>query len=201
MKIFIVGLPQSGRTTVARAIEKQFGARYIDAMSWVKSTFRQRKDGEHLQRYEDEYDHFLSIRRVVNPWIITSHVYEMLKSHESDKNFVIDGIASPRDFAELFDYRQDVVVFLNRTDGLAEYKDHENVGVSVIRDFCLWMSSAGLLAKNRWLEYNFKIPGEESDVIKTLGAKNSVFIVRSIGKAISHLIESLKECVPKPPSL
>lgn len=198
MKIFIIGLPQSGRTTVARAIEKQYNARYIDTMSWVKATFRERKPGEHIQRYEDEFDHFLSIRRMINPWFITSHVFELLKSHESDKLFVIDGVASPRDFAELFDYRQDVVVFLNRTDGPAEFKDHENVGVSVIRDFCLWMSSAGLLAKNRWLEYNFKIPGEESDFVKTLGAKNSVFIVRSINKAISHLLVSLKQVMPSP---
>jgi adenylate kinase family enzyme len=193
MKIFIIGLPQSGRTTVARAIEKEFNARYIDAISWVKATFRDRREGEHIQRYEDEYDHFLSVRRMINPWFVTSHVAELLKSHETDKVFVIDGINSPRDFAELFDYRSDVVVFLNRTDGAVDYKDHENVGVSVIRDFCLWMSSAGLLAKNKWLEYNFKIPGEESDFIKTLGAKNSVYIVKSFNKVISHLSEHLKQ--------
>lgn len=195
MKIFIIGLPQSGRTTIAKAVAEHFKARHIDAMSWVRSTFRSRKHDEHIQRYEDEYDHFLSIRRTVNPWFITSHVYDLLKSHIDDKIFVIDGIASPRDFAELFDYRQDVVVFVNRTDGSTEFKDHENIGVSVIRDYCFWMSSAGLLAKDRWLEYNFKIPGEDADFVKELGSKNTVFIIKSINKAISHLLERLKNCI------
>lgn len=195
MKIFIIGLPQSGRTTIAKAVAEHFKARHVDAMSWVRSTFRNRKHDEHIQRYEDEYDHFLSIRRTVNPWFITSHVYDLLKSHADDKIFVIDGIASPRDFSELFDYRHDVVVFVNRTDGITEFKDHENIGVSVIRDYCFWMSSAGLLAKDRWLEYNFKIPGEESDFVKELGSKNTVFIVKSINKTISHLLERLKKCI------
>lgn len=192
MKIFIIGLPKSGRTTVAKAVTDQLQAQYIDAMSWVRSTFRERKDGEHIQRYEDEYEHFLSIRRMVNAWFVTNHVHDLLDSHDKNTTFIIDGIASPRDFSELFDYRQDVVVFLNRTDGEVEFRDHENIGISVIRDYCFWMSAAGLLPKNRWLEYNFKIPGEESDFVKELGSKNSVFIVRSINKVISHLMESLK---------
>lgn len=195
MKIFIIGLPQSGRTTIAKAVAEHFKARHIDAMSWVRSTFRSRKHDEHVQRYEDDYDHFLSIRRTVNPWFITSHVYDLLKSHAEDKIFVIDGIASPRDFAELFDYRHDVVVFVNRTDGGVEVKDHESIGVSVIRDYCFWMSSADLLAKNRWLEYNFKIPGEEVDFVKELGSKNTVFIIKSISKTISHLLERLEKVV------
>lgn len=196
MKIFIIGLPKSGRTTVARAITQQFNARYIDAMSWVKSTFREKRSAEHIQQYEDEYDHFLSIRRTVNPWLITNHVFDLLKSHQADEMFVIDGIASPRDFSELFDYRHDVVVFLNRTDSETEFKDHENIGISVIRDQCFWMSSASLLPKNRWIEYNFKMSGEDSDSVKELGSKNSVFIVKSIGNVIGHLSTLLKSIIP-----
>jgi len=192
MKIFVLGLPCSGRSTVAKAIASQFNACYIDAMSWVKATFRERRSEEHLHRYEDDYDHFLSIRRSVNPWFITSHVYEILKSNEEQKIFIIDGVASPKDFMELFDYRYDAVVFLNRTDSIAEFKDHENIGMSVIRDYCFWMSSAGLLRRSHWLEYNFKIPGEENDFVKELGSKNSVFIIRSINKVMDHLIGKLK---------
>src|SRR5271155_1659217 len=161
MKIFIVGLPKSGRTTAAQAIADHFQARYVDAMSWLKDTFRGRQEGEHVQHYEDTYDHFLSIRRLVNPLLISKHVKDLLKTHDQDKVFVIDGIASPKDFVELFEYRKDIVIFLNRTDNDVEFKDHENIGVSVIRDYCFWMASANLLPKNRWLEFNFKIPGVE----------------------------------------
>ena len=196
MKVFIVGLPKSGRTTVAKALVKAHDWKYIDAMSWVRSTFRAHKDGEHLQQYEDDYQQYLTKRTMINPWFVSDHIAEMMRVGGDNNNiFVIDGVASPKDFVSLFDFREDIIIFLNRTDNEYEYRDHENIGTSVIRDYCFWMSAAGLLTKNRWLEYNFKMLGEDSNYIKAMGAQNSVFIVRSISKAISHSTELLKEII------
>ena len=196
MKVFIVGLPRSGRTTVAKAIAEKHGWEYIDAMSWVRSTYREPRSDEHPHQFEDEYQQYLTKRMMVNPWFVTDHVSEMMKvSGNEDTIFVIDGVASPKDFTALFDYRQDIVVFLNRTDNDHEYRDHENIGASVIRDYCFWMSAAGVLNKERWMEYNFRIPGENSDHIKVMGAQNSVFIVKSINKVISHVTDRVKEIV------
>jgi len=196
MKIFIVGLPKSGRTSVAKALVEAHDWEYIDAMSWVRSTFRPLKEDEHQHQYEDDYQQYLTKRMMVNPWFVSDHVYEMMKVNgQDDAVFIIDGVASPKDFTALFDYRQDIVVFLNRVDNDHEYRDHENIGISVMRDYCTWMSSAGILNKERWLEYNFRIPGENSDYIKVMGAHNSVYIVKSINKVISHLTDRLKELV------
>jgi adenylate kinase family enzyme len=202
MKIFIIGLPRSGRTTVAKAIAEAHGYQYIDAMSWVRSAFREIHKGEHPHQYEDEYQQYLTKRMSINPWFVTDYVYEMMKvkegsaaSGDPDTVFVIDGIQSPRDFVTMFDYRQDVVVFLNRTDNEHEFRDHENIGASAIRDYCFWMSSASLINKQRWLEYNFRIPGEDNDHVKQMGAQNSVFIIKSIKKVISHLTEKIGEIV------
>lgn len=198
MKIFVVGLPKSGRTTVSKAVAEAHGWEYIDAMSWVRSTFREPKEGEHPHQYEDDYQQYLTKRMIVNPWFVSDHVYEMMKVNgNDDTTFVIDGVASPKDFTSLFDYRQDIVIFLNRTDNEHEYRDHENIGVSVIRDYCTWMGSASLLNKERWLEYNFRIPGEDSDHVKVMGAHNSVYIVKSINKVISHLTGRVKEILPQ----
>lgn len=117
----------------------------------------------------------------------------MKMSEDIDPVFIIDGISSPKDFTYLFNYREDTVVFLNRTDNAGEYRDHENIGVSVIRDYCFWMAASGLIDKKRWLEYNFRIPGDDVDGIKEMGAQNSLFIVKSINKAISHLKDKIKE--------
>lgn len=194
MKIFIVGLPKSGRTTVSQAIVEKHGWEYIDAMSWVRSTFREPKAGEHPHQYEDDYQQYLTKRMQINPWFAIDNVYEMMKVNgNEDATFVIDGVSSPKDFTALFDYRQDIVIFLNRTDNDHEYRDHENIGVSVIRDYCTWMSSAGLLNRERWMEYNFKIHAEDSDHVKMMGAHNSVFIVKSIKNAIAHVVERVKE--------
>jgi hypothetical protein len=203
MKIFIIGLPRSGRTTVAKAVVEAHGFEYIDAMSWVRSAFRVPKEGEHPHQYEDEYQQYLTARMMANPLFVSNNVSDIINSINNQKyvsvfnppTFVIDGVSSPKDFAALFNYREDVIVFLNRTDNEHEYRDHENIGASVIRDYCFWMSAAGLLNKNRWLEYNFRIPGEPSDHVKVMGAQNSVFITKSIVRVISHLIVEIKEIV------
>lgn len=201
MKIFIVGMPQSGRTTVAKALCQSNDYRYIDACGWVRSTFREPKDGERPQQYEDEFHSWFANRLKLNPQLIVNNVHDSIESYKDKEGrfaeqayrFVIDGIESPRDFAQLFDYNKDVVVFLNRTGNQSEYKDYQNVGNSVMRDHCFWMSSADLLPKDRWFEYNFSIPGEDTDFVKALGQKNSVFIVRSIKRVISHLQEQISK--------
>jgi hypothetical protein len=192
MKIFIVGLPTSGRTSVSKELCSAIDYRYVDATSWAKQTFREQKESEHIQQFLDEYHHYLTNRMRLNPDVFINNINETIASHPDAINFVIDGVNSPRDLARLFDYNQDVIVFLNRTDSEPDFRDYENVGLTVMRDYCYWLSSAGLLPKERWLEFNFKIPGEDSESVKQLGSKNSLFIVKSINKVISFLIEKFK---------
>ncbi len=189
MKVFIIGLPQSGRTTIANSLSSLDGFAYIQATAWLKESFRSPNPNENHHQFNDEYHHFLTNRLKINPDIFASNVEDAIKSNMMDgkSNFIIDGINSPRDFIKLFDYNKDVIVFLNRTDAEPEYKDYENISISVIRDYCFWLSSASLLTKDRWLELNFKIPGEETDQIKFLGSKNTVCIVKSINNAQRHL--------------
>lgn len=192
MKIFIIGLPESGRTTVAKALCQTHNLKHIHAASWIKSTFRDQRSDERSEPYLDEYHSWFTNRLKNNPNIILDHVNASMAGYsDKESNFMIDGIFSPKDFTQLFDYNEDIVIFLNRTNNNAEYKDYENIGVSVIKDYCFWLSSANLLPRNRWMEYNFQIPAEDSEFIKVLGSKNSVFIVKSINNVINHLKEQL----------
>lgn len=193
MKIFIIGLPNSGRTTVAKALAKNEGTYYIDAVSWMKQSFRQQEPGEPDQKFQDEYFHFYTERLKANPNLYIDFINNYMESFFHNENFVIDGLTSPKDVIKLFNYNEDYMVFLNRVDNDTEYKDHENIGVSVIRDYCYWMASADLLSKERWLEFNFKIPGEDSDFVKVLGSKNTVMIVKSTNKVIEILNKKIYE--------
>lgn len=197
MKIFIIGIPYSGRTTVAKAVLQDEKHQYIDASSWVKNTFRDQEPGEHIQKYLESYHEYLTKRIQANPLFAVNNVLDTIAAYNNTSVFIIDGINNPKDFIHLFDVNKDIVVFLNRTDNSEEFKDSESIAVSVIRDYCYWMSTAGLLSKDRWLEYNFKIPGEGAEVnlIKKMGTKNSVFISRSINNTITHLKKSLKELI------
>lgn len=194
MKIFLIGLPKSGRTTIAMSIAKEHGFSYVDSM---KNIFRSIRDGEDLNLYKEEYEEHLVRQRLRYPHSVSDGVF---MSQVRCENIVIDNILSPKDFSMLFDYesqdrRGDLVVFCNRTDNDADYEDHENIGLSVIRDYCFWLSSANLLAKSRWLEYNYKTNKDGPDFVRAMGAQNSVFIVKSIGTVISLLNKYIKDIV------
>lgn len=190
MNIFIVGLPVSGRTTVAKTISNNLGFFYIDSASWLKSTFRDQNVEESDQQYTESYNTYLVNRLKLDPDLFSRNIKDIIKS--SNDTFIIDGLLNPRDFIQLFNYNEDVVVFLNRTDNEAEYKDNENIAISVIRDYCFWVASLKLLSRERWMEFNFTIPGDPAnDLVKKLGTHNSVFLVKSIRKVISLIEETL----------
>ena len=191
MKIFILGYPESGHSDVAQALCQNSKYYYVDGINWVKQTFRVVGNDEHEEQYYDAYHQYFAGRLAGDPDLCLRNIKDTISCNPSD-HYIIDGIASPRDFATLFDYAKDIVVFLNRTDNEeAHIRDYEKIGVSVIRDYCFWMSSANLLEKERWLEYNFKMHSGDSDRFKAMGSKNSVFIVGSMAKVILHLEETL----------
>ena len=195
MEIFIIGMPGSGRTTVAKAVCQQEGFRYVDSISWVKATFRDQKPGEHPDQYQDAYHQWFSNRLKEDPFLGETNVFDSIEAYEKSsdpgRHYVVDGVMSPKDFTALFDYNKDMAVFLNRTDNEMSHKDYESIGVSVIRDYCFWLSAAELLPKERWFEYNFKMSAPPGDFVKAMGSKNSVFVVKSITNVIDHLNTAL----------
>ncbi len=193
MNIFIIGLPGSGRTTLAKRVVSE-GFIYIDASDWLKNSFRAKLPEEHEHQYQDALHAYITKNLYsAGEYTITQHVLgkqeRMKKSEGLQSTFVIDGVFLPQDFSNLFNPKKDMVIFLNCTNNTTEYKDYQTVGVSVIRDCCFCLSAAGLLSGERWLEYNFCIPGTESDAVKKLSHKNTVFITKSLDKTISHVIE------------
>lgn len=187
MRIFVLGLPNSGRTTVAKSIAENDDSYYISAVDWLMATFRSPHKGEKPEDFQNEYVEYLVNRLKINPYLIVDNIFDIMDTSKSSNHFIIDGLSNPKDFIHLFDYNKDVVVFLNRIDNMTNGKDYEGISINVMRDYCLWLATMGFLDKNRWLEYNYKIPGEESDFTKTLGAKNVVTITKSINKAIEDL--------------
>jgi len=199
MKIFIIGLPQSGKSTVSKQLVLRSSGEWfhISSAAWLKHTFRAQLPNENDSQFNEEYHSYVINRLKDNPNVIVDNTHDSISSigklYDSKYNWIIDGIFSPRDFCRLFDYNTDVVVFLNRTDGEMDAQDYESIGVSVMRDYCFWLSSANMLPKSRWLEYNFKIPGEKSDSMKVLGSKNTVYIFKSIENVIDHLVDYIKD--------
>ena len=195
MNIFIIGLPGSGRSTVAKSICLSKNYRYIQSSSWIKDTFREQDSDEKIESYIEEYNSWFINRMKSKPNIIIDHVIASIESYAPDcyrSGFVIDGIFSPRDFVQLFDCNKDLVIFLNRIDNDIEYKDYESIGYSSIKDYCFWLASVDILSKERWVEVNFKIPGHHSDVVKVLGSKNTIYMVKNLIKGIDMINNHIK---------
>jgi len=186
LKVFIIGAPKSGRTTLAQDLASKLNYQYINACSWLKATFRSPHPNEHPYQFDDEYHSYFKKRLNNNPNLFQDHILEIMKVSDNN-NFIIDGLISPKDFASLFDYTIDIVVFLNRTDNTNDSQDYENIAISVIRDYCFWLASANLINKSRWLEYNFKMNGPSGNLLKIMGSQNTVIIVNNFNKVLEHL--------------
>ncbi len=194
MNIYIIGLPHSGRTTIAKAVANELGFVYISATDWVKNTFREQNSDEHEQSFKAAYLKYFFDRLRNNPNMCVQNILDTMACYPKS-NFIIDGICSPKDFSTLFDYNNDLVVILNRIDNEQYHEDHDSIFLSTIKDYCFWLAAAELLDRPRWIEYNFKISGEDVDTVKVMGKKNSVYLVKNINRVITHLISMIKELI------
>lgn len=185
MNIFLIGLPKSGRTTTAKVLQSDHLG-YFDILENFNRKFSRLSFHSDNERDSFYHEKFISHLR---------GEVEYFTRHVNIENCVVDNVVSPRDFMTLFDYNNDYVVFLNRIDGDASSEDYQKIGVSVIRDYCFWLASAGLLPADRWIEYKFRMSDEDTSFTKKLGSKNSVFIVKSFKKMLSHLEETIKKAI------
>ena len=192
MKILIICLPESGRTTIAKVISQQDKSFYISGFDWVKSTFRSKKMDESKDDYDRALNDFVKGRIKINPYLFVDNIYDIMDLNKEHDYYIVDGINSPKDFVHLFDYNKDVALFLNRTDAPDYIEGQNHLGVNIMRDYCLWLATMDLLPKARWLEYYFPIPGDPSaDNVKVLGQKNTVTITKSVDKTIALIKEAL----------
>lgn len=191
MKVFIIGLPTAGRTAVAKALAEQEGNYYISAFDWFKGTFRSQHKTESVDDYNHSFMEYMIERLKIEPLLFSNNIKEVIKASPNHNKFIIDGLINPKNFVDIFDYNKDMIVILNRIDNDYDTHDYDNMSINVIRDYCFWLSSAGFIDKERWLEYNFKITKEDSGFIKKLGSKNTVYLVKSLDKAIEHLKHTL----------
>lgn len=191
MKIFLIGLSKSGRTTVAKALAEKQGNYYVSAMDWLFSTFRVKTSSEDDLDYERNFTDYLIERIRANPYLISDNILEVIRTAPKNTNFIIDGLSNPQNFIKLFDYNQDLVVVLNRLDSENDSTDQDNIALNVIRDYLYWLSSMNLFPKDRWIEYNFRMLSESSANVKKLGSRNIVYIAKSLKDVVIHLKETL----------
>lgn len=196
-KVFIIGLPQSGRTCLIEELLKAIDFVYINCNLQIENGFRSFKIYETKREFQDAYEIYYLNKLKLDPDFCSKNIQKIIDFNleKGNFNFIIDNLISPRDFVKLFNYNEDIVVFLNRIDyGDVEYKEHQNVALSSIRDYCFWMSSLGLMKKENWIEFNFVMNSNginENSPIKKLGIYNTVYLAKSFLRVVSTLKDIL----------
>lgn len=190
MKVFILGVPGSCRTTIAKSLSGIENFFYIDALAPAKRLFSDKFPKGSIRN--DDYHNLIVDTLKVNRFYID--MVSGVSAAYPNENPIIDGIFSPKDFSYLFDGTKDIVVFLNRLDNSLELRDYENISLSVCRDYCFWLASTNILSRDRWLEFNFRLK-DGNDRIRTLGSKNTVYVVGNINVLIEHINIKIKELV------
>lgn len=185
MKVFILGLSGAGKTTVSKSLLcNKFN--YIDVLSWFKSSFRSKQPKESVNEYEQSFTTYLVSHLQQDPLFFSQQIKDRL----NDKAAIVDGMLDPRNFIDLFNPKEDYLIVLNRLDN-SNNNDYDLVSLNVIRDYCFWLSSFNMLDKDRWIEFNFKMNTDKKDFTKKMGAKNTLYLVKSIDKAIDILKDIL----------
>lgn len=174
MNVFLIGFPQSGKDIIGKSLELP-NFKYVNLTASLDQISFPNDDAKHdyiLKLMKDCPDGFINADNLTN-------------------NCIVDGIISPRDFVHLFNYNSDVVVFINRTDNHPDTKEYQNIAAAVIKDYCFWLSSADLLQKNRWLEFNYKMLEDDPEYFKQMGFKNTVFSLKGINSVCKKLREQI----------
>src|SRR5208282_402980 len=101
MKIFIIGLSQSGKDKIASALTEDPRLHYISATDWLASTFRPSRPTEKVEEYEQAYHDYYISRLKDDQDMVIDNLFKSMQAVDSD-HFLIDGINNPADFTYFF---------------------------------------------------------------------------------------------------
>lgn len=147
MKIFIIGPSKSGKTPFADRVAAGLRCPCVGASEWFRQHFPPQGDLSR-QEFTDAITRFSIevLRR--DPDVNIRYLRDKrLPSTPS----VVEGIRNPRDFAHLFDYQEDRVVFLSCSQTDLEQTNFE-AGIGVIRALVSYWINCNLMRTDRVTE-------------------------------------------------
>lgn len=144
MKIFVLGISRSGKTTLAKGIAEELKLPHISSSGWVRTHFAEGAPISDMTAYSQE-------QLEKNPSACLDYLQA---NYDLSIPCVIEGIRNPFDFIHLFDPREDLVILLDYVKNLTEATLFES-GLEVIDRYVKWLEINQLIRSNRRLKLTF----------------------------------------------
>ncbi|TSC82432.1 MAG: hypothetical protein G01um101419_588 [Parcubacteria group bacterium Gr01-1014_19] len=160
MKIFVIGMSNSGKTTLAKKIAELYGLECLSASEWVRTASPEFADGPKSDDQVAAMTEFTIATLKKNPKITVDFLND---KYDLTKSYVIEGVRNPGDFIRLFNPVTDYVVFITNNNNALKATLFEE-GIGVIRKYLDYLSSNGLLGElgdYRVCDYNWDYFSEE----------------------------------------
>ena len=147
-KLFVLGSSGAAKTPIARMLAEALGIAHVGASAWVRRAFPPVIYPASRQEQVEAMTRFSIERLRENPRACLD-----VAGPEMLVPCVVEGMRNPFDFVHAFDWRTDLVVFVERIDNTLVKTAFEG-GLDVIRDYLVWLDAAGI-ASQRMLTCSF----------------------------------------------
>jgi hypothetical protein len=189
--LFIIGLSQTGKTTMAREAAKTLGFCVVSASEWVKERYVP-TDAEKADRelYIERISAFSQTQLSIDPDACVSFIRRKYALEQG--GYVVEGLRNPRDFMMLFRPSVDFVFVLRFDDNCVRPSNFEREGLRSIVDCLGWMRDNGLVSPWRIDEYRLDAYHESllDPSVSTCGART---VERGVDRVIDRMLTLHRE--------
>ncbi len=151
MKIFVIGMSQSGKSTLTKYLCEKFDFSHIQSSIMVRNTFPfKESDYDNKQDFIEAITKFSIELNRKNPNAVSDYI----KNNYNLNNVIIEGIRNPNNFFQLFDIKTDKVIYLNYLNNKIEKTNFEN-GIDVILNYLNWNLEMEILKEGSFQKIEF----------------------------------------------
>jgi hypothetical protein len=153
MKLFVLGRSRSGKTPFAQQLSSRLNVPIAGASAWVRERFGKRVD-EFPSRdaFVQAITAFSLDALARDPDASLSYLRE---HNDLAKPMIVEAMRNPYDFVPSFDYREDLVVFLDKEGNELTPTAFEG-GLAIIKSYLDYLRGLGLLHAEQVRDYPFR---------------------------------------------
>ena len=152
MNYFIIGNTKSGKTGVAKILQRKYkNLDFLSASEMIKIEF--------IKKYPERFENLDDYVKTITDFSVdllqkdpkANAKYLKVKLQQSKQNkgksFIIDGLRNPIDFMEIFNPLEDVIIYIDNYDRIPK-TNFEEYGINAIRSYFGFLTVNGML-KNK----------------------------------------------------